>query len=89
MNVYRAEVLGRVPHGLTHNDVFASFQSLMQESDAKAVVTKRRLAGNFVSLIVTFDSKDIVSARVSLHKAKMGILGFSADTISVRDMGKS
>lgn len=89
MNKYRAEVLGRVPHGLTHNDVFASFQSMMRETDSKALVTKRRLAGNMVSLIVTFDSKDIVSARVALHKAKMGITGFSADTISVRDMGKS
>lgn len=87
MNTYRAEVLGRVPHGLTHNDVYASFLSMVREADSEAVVSKRRLAGDMVSLIVSFKAEGVIEARKTLHSATTGVTGFSADTVAFRDLG--
>jgi len=79
MSRYRAEVLGRVPYGLTHNDVYASFLSMMREHDSEAVVTKRRLAGNTISLIVAFKSEDTESSSRAVNYAATGVTGFSFD----------
>lgn len=81
MSTHRLEVLGRVPNGLTHNDVFASFLSLMKEADSEAVVTKRRLSGNIISLIVTFEAPSATSAVAQVNYAAHGITNFSYDLI--------
>lgn len=86
MRHFRAEVLGSVPNGLTHNDVFSSFVSLLGERVEIEAATKRRLAGNMVSIIVTFKSEDLIKARTALSKAKTGITGFSADTFGFREV---
>lgn len=85
MKRYRAEVLGAVPNGLTHNDVFASFMSMVKEYDSEARVTKRRLAGNMISLIVTFEADSEAEARAIVYYAKTGVLNFSADTVGFRE----
>ena len=81
MSHFRAEVLGRVPNGLTHNDVFASFDSMMKEVDSQALTTKRRLSGNMISLIVSFESKDVNTASVAVIDSARGISGFAFDVI--------
>lgn len=81
MTTYRVEVLGRVPYGLTHNDVHASFLSMLQEHDTTATVVKRRLAGDMVSLIARFKSEDAFTAAKAARYAASGITGFSFDII--------
>lgn len=86
MNRYRAEILGTVPNGLTHNDVYASALSLLNEEATNVLVTKRRLSGNMISLIVTLDSDNVITARKTLSKVIYGISGFSADTFGFRQV---
>lgn len=84
MNRYRVEVLGRVPYGLTHNDVFASFNSLMRERN-KVQSCSGRSRKDMVSLIVTFESEDKNSARFAAQYAASGVTGFSFDIV-VREL---
>lgn len=86
MNRYRAEILGTVPNGLTHNDVYASAVSLLNEHASNVLVTKRRLANNMISLIVTLDADNLIKARTALSKVLYGIGGFSADTFGFRQI---
>lgn len=81
MKRYRVEILGSVPNGLTHNDVFATFNSLMLDADAEALVTKRRLAGNIISLIVTFTAPSATSAVAQANYAARGVTNFSYDML--------
>jgi len=83
---YRAEILGKVPYGLTHNDVFASINSMMRERPGTESVTKRRLAGNMVSIIVVFEDKDIHSAKRIMQYVSTSVNGFSADVIGPREI---
>lgn len=85
MNRYRAEVLGSVPRGLTHNEVFASFLSMMREVDSQALVTKRRLSGNMISLIVSFESEAANKASAQVAYAAHGVTGFAFD-IMIREI---
>lgn len=87
MNRYRVEIMGRVPNGLTHNDVHASVQSIMAESATVESVVKRRLAGNMISLIVTFQAEGVVKARTVVNRGMTGVSGFSADSFGFRDLG--
>lgn len=84
MDTYRTEILGEVPYGLTHNEVFASFLSMMREHDSETMVTKRRLAGNRISLIVRFQSDDDFTATDAVWYAARGIPGFSFDVLPLR-----
>jgi hypothetical protein len=88
MNRYRAEILGRVPNGLTANDVYASAISLISEVTILESSSKRRLAGDMVSIVVTFYGLNVIEARKTLNKVGTGILGFSCDTVSFRDLGE-
>lgn len=80
---YRAEVLGKVPYGLTHNDVFASFDSVLRDRVQVQSVTKRRLAGGTISLIAVFETETNGSAEVMY--AASSVYNFSFDVI-VREL---
>lgn len=79
MKRYRAEVLGKIPYGLSHNDVFASFNMMIRERVRVQSVTKRRLAGNMISLIVAFETDEDASAEIAY--AASSVLGFSYDAM--------
>ena len=81
MDKYRVEILGKVPHGLTHNDVFATVNSVLRERVQVESVTKRRLAGNMVSVIAVFESESMTQAAQQARYAGHAVSGFSFDTI--------
>lgn len=83
--VYRAEVLGHVPNGLTHNEVFASINSLLRDRVKVESVTKRRLAGGMVSVIAKFEAKDSTTASAEVMYAARSLPGFSFD-VMVREV---
>lgn len=82
MNLYRAEIIGRVPYGLTHNEVFATINSVVRE-DERVVksVTKHRLAGDHVSVQVIFEAEDLADAARVARYAQSSVFNFSADII--------
>jgi len=84
--MFRAEILGTVPNGLTENDVFAIVGSAMRESHKVQSVTKRRLSGGMVSIVVVFEAYDSVLAGASLQYARNSVGGFSADIIGPREV---
>lgn len=86
MSTYRAEILGVVPNGLSHNDVFASVLSMMREHDSRSTVTKRRLAGNMISLIVRYRAVDHDSATRIIRSVSTGVNHFSSDVIGPREV---
>lgn len=86
MTTYRVEVLGKVPYGLTHNDVFASFNSLMRDYANVKTLTKRRLKGDHVSLVVVFDAPSKTSAVSQVVYCANGVTNFSYDVIGPREV---
>lgn len=83
MKTYRAEILGRVPNGLTHNDVFATVNSVLRERVQVESVTKRRLAGGMVSIIAKFSGEfsTAASASAEVMYAATSVSGFAADVM--------
>lgn len=81
MNRYRVEYLGAVPNGLTHNEVFATIKSLLGERVKVQSVTKRRLAGNMVSVIAVFEARDSMQAQTEAVYAGRAVPNFSFDTM--------
>jgi len=85
--LYRAEILGRVPKGLTHNDVYASILSMLNEDPMSVQSTsKRRLAGNMISVICVIDAADFGSARRIITGAASGVSNFSFDVIGPKEV---
>lgn len=79
--MFKAEIIGKVPYGLTHNDVHATILSVANERVRPQSVVKRRLAGNHVSVIVAFESESRETARKEARYMASSVLGFSADVI--------
>lgn len=89
MNRYRVEILGQVPNGLTHNDVFATVNSMLRDDYTERVesVTKRRLSGGFVSIVAVFEAADSTRAGVAARYAGQSVTGFSFDTMVRKCVG--
>lgn len=82
MSQYRVEILGAVPNGLTHNEVFATINSVIREDGRKVQsVTKRRLAGNHVSVQAIFEAESLDAATQVARYAQTSVFNFSADII--------
>lgn len=81
MDLYRVEILGKVPNGLTHNEVFATVNSLVRLKAFTQSVNKRRLAGNMVSIIAVFAADSSAEAGQIARYAGTSVTGFSFDTI--------
>jgi len=81
MNRYRVEWLGRVPSGLTHNEVYATVNSMIRDYAHVESVTKRRLAGNMVSIIAVFEATSATSAASQAVYCGNAVTGWSFDTM--------
>lgn len=86
MKTYRAEILGQVPNGLTHNDVFATVNSMLRDRVPVQSITKRRLAGNMVSVVVVIQAPSATSAVSEIVYAANSVFNFSYDVISPREV---
>lgn len=87
MAIFSGEILGRVPNGLTHNDVFATVKSMVEEySGGIESISKRRLAGNMVSITVRFAAVNENQAKHILNLAYHSVFNFSADVIGPREV---
>lgn len=85
--IYRAEILGRVPMGLTWNEVHATIlQVLTDESPRVESVTKRRLAKGHVSVIAVFEASSYPDALRMLNNAGRSVNSFSFDVIGPRSL---
>lgn len=78
---FRVEFLGRVPNGLTHNDVFATINSMLRDSVQVESVSKRRLAGNMVSIVAVFEAPSATSAVAQANYVARSVTNFSYDLI--------
>ena len=78
---FRAEILGRVPNGLTHNDVFATVNSVIREYHSTESVSKRRLSGNMVSIIAVFEAMGSAEAKQAAVYAGNSVTNFSFDVM--------
>jgi hypothetical protein len=81
MNRYRVELLGKVPYGLTHNEVFATVNSVLRDYAPVESVTKRRLAGNMVSIIAVFEATSTTSATSMAVYSGNAVTNWSFDTM--------
>lgn len=84
MNRYRVELLGAVPNGTSHNEVFATVNSLLREHVGVESVTKRRLAGGtsgMVSIIAVFESDNSKTAEAEAVYAGRAVPNFSFDVM--------
>lgn len=86
MKTYRAEILGRIPNGLTANDVYASVWQIVSESTTVESSSKRSLSGNHVSVIVTYQANNDNEAKAVISRASTGVYNFSADIIGPREV---
>lgn len=87
MNRYRAEILGRVPNGLTHNDVFATVNMMLRGMGSPVhSVTKRRLAGNMISIVCVYDADTERNAAAKIMYAQFAVTNFSADIIGPKEV---
>lgn len=84
--IYRAEILGKVPYGLTWNDVYASVISMVGEKTILESSSKRRLAGGMVSVIVTYNALNETEAKATVAYAARGVTNFSADIIGPKEV---
>lgn len=82
MVLFKIEILGKVPNGLTHNDVHATILSVMNEKSSRVqTVNKRRLAGDMVSVVCVFEAENMTDAVGIGRYAMTSVTGFSADLI--------
>jgi hypothetical protein len=82
MVLFKAEILGKVPNGLTHNDVHATILSVVNdESPRVQTVNKRRLSGNMVSVVCVFEAENMTEAMRIMRYAASSVTGFSADVV--------
>ena len=87
MTMYRAEILGKVPYGLTHNDVYATILQMVNEgADNVHSVVKRRLAGGLVSVVTVFESANSATATTVIRSAGTAVYQFSFDILGPKEV---
>ena len=87
MKTYRVEILGRVPNGLSHNEVYATVNSLLRERVGVESVTKRRLSGGMVSIVAKIEADNATEAYRHGEYVGRAVTGFSFDTMVRKCIG--
>lgn len=77
-------MLGKVPAGLTHNDVLATFGSVLADRVEVESVTKRRLKGGMISLVARFEDDNTFKAEADVRYAATSVYNFSFDLIGLK-----
>ena len=76
---FQAEILGRIPIGLSANDVAASVVSMMRENVMLIRWSKSQPLPGMVAVQLHFRAVDEDTAETALRYAYTGVNGFSAD----------
>ena len=73
--------MGRIPYGLTYNEVFATIDSILRDRVPVESVTKRKLSGNMVSIIAVYEAPSATSAVSEANYAAHAVTNFSYDLV--------
>lgn len=85
--IYRVEILGKVPAGLTWNEVHATILQVLDEYSPRVQsVTKRRLTGNHVSVIAVYEAGSYSDALTMMRIAGRSVYNFSFDVIGPKSV---
>lgn len=84
--IYRAEILGKVPAGLTWNDVYATILQVLTDETKVIGISKCRVPKGQVSVIATIEATDSAAALRMFREAGRSVYNFSFDVIGPKSV---
>lgn len=82
--LFRAEIVGEQPRGLTRNDVYASVISMIAERTILEKSTHWKLLGGKMAVKVRFHAESLTEAKAILTYAAGGVTGFVGEVFNLR-----
>lgn len=82
--LFRAEIVGEQPRGLTRNDVYASIISMVAERTILESSTHWKLLGGKMAVKVRFHALNENEAKATLTYAAGGVTGFVGEIFNLR-----